>query len=164
MNKICILGCPGSGKSTFSRGLHQITKIPLFHLDQLYWNADKTNVDRETLRQRVDKVLVNPRWIIDGNYGATLDQRISACDTVFLFDLPAEVCLAGVEARRGQVRPDIPWIETEEDPEFTAYIRSFRTEKLPTLYSALAQYPDIAVIVFHSHSEADEYLAQLKDK
>lgn len=164
MKKICILGCPGSGKSTFSRKLHQITDIPLFHLDMLFWNADKTSVDRETLRQRVEEVMQNPAWIIDGNYGATLDQRLSACDTVFLFNLPAEICLAGVEARRGQVRPDMPWIEEEEDPEFTAYIRSFSTDKLPSIDQRLQEYPAITVIRFRSHAEADAYLEGLNSR
>lgn len=164
MKKICILGCPGSGKSTFSRKLHQITDIPLFHLDMLFWNADKTSVDRETLRHRVDEVIQNPAWIIDGNYGATLDQRLSACDTVFLFNLPPEVCLAGVEARRGQVRPDMPWIEQEENPEFTAYIRSFSTDKLPSIDQRLQEYPAISVIRFRSHAEADAYLEGLNPR
>ena len=162
MQKICVIGCPGSGKSTFSRKLHEITHIPLFHLDLLFWNADQTSVDRDTLRSRVDKVLENPAWIIDGNYGATLDQRLSVCDTVFLFDLPAEVCLVGVEARRGMVRPDMPWIETQEDPEFTAYIRTFSAEKLPSIEDRLAAYPQINIIRFRSRAEADRFLEQLR--
>ena len=45
MKKIMVIGCPGSGKSTFSRELHKITDISVFHLDRMYWNADKTVVD-----------------------------------------------------------------------------------------------------------------------
>ena len=44
MKKIIVIGCPGSGKSTFSRELHNKTSIPLYHLDMMYWNADKTKV------------------------------------------------------------------------------------------------------------------------
>ena len=47
-NKIMVIGCPGGGKSTFARALGEITKLPVYHLDMLFWNADKTNVDRET--------------------------------------------------------------------------------------------------------------------
>ena len=46
MQKIIVIGCPGSGKSTFSKALHKIIGIPLFHLDMLFWNADKTTVEK----------------------------------------------------------------------------------------------------------------------
>ena len=162
MQKVCIIGCPGSGKSTFSRELHRITGLPLWHLDMLFWNADATSVERPIFQARLNEVLVTSQWIIDGNYGNTLPQRISACDSVFVFDLPAELCLAGVEARRGKVRPDIPWIEMREDPEFSAYIRSFSTQKLPGIMDLLSKYPHVNLTVFHSHQEADDYLLQLE--
>ena len=34
-NKIIVLGCPGSGKSTFSKKLHELTQLPLIHLDNV---------------------------------------------------------------------------------------------------------------------------------
>ena len=46
MNKVIVIGCPGSGKSTFSRALHGLTNLPLYHLDLLNWNSDKTTVDK----------------------------------------------------------------------------------------------------------------------
>lgn len=162
MQKICIIGCPGSGKSTFARKLQEITGLPICHLDLLHHKPDRTTVDRDEFVERLNEVLAKDRWIIDGNYNGTMDLRLAACDTVFFFDLPAEVCLAGVEARRGKVRPDMPWIEMEEDPEFTAYIRSFATEKLPLIQERIEQYPNISVIRFSSRAEADEYLLALQ--
>ena len=47
MKKVIVIGCPGSGKSTVSRALHKKTGIPLYHLDMMYWNADKTTVEKE---------------------------------------------------------------------------------------------------------------------
>ena len=41
MKRVIIIGCPGGGKSTFARALHGKTGIPLYHLDLLYWNADR---------------------------------------------------------------------------------------------------------------------------
>lgn len=45
--KIIVIGCPGSGKSTFSKKLHAITGLPLFHLDNINWNSDKSHISRE---------------------------------------------------------------------------------------------------------------------
>ena len=57
MKRIMVIGCPGSGKSTFSRKLHTITGIPLFHLDMMNWNADRTTVDKAVFRERLSDTI-----------------------------------------------------------------------------------------------------------
>ena len=103
MKKIIVIGCPGSGKSTFSRALHKITGIPLFHLDMMYWNSDKTAVEKSVFRERLLKTIQKNEWIIDGNYGSTMELRIQACDTIIFLDYPSDVCLNGIKERRGKV-------------------------------------------------------------
>lgn len=44
MKKILVIGCPGSGKSTFARRLRDRTGLPLYHLDLLWHRPDKTTV------------------------------------------------------------------------------------------------------------------------
>lgn len=163
MKKICVIGCPGSGKSTFARALCEIAELPICHLDLLHHNPDRTTVDKETFLERLGEVLAQDRWIIDGNYSATMELRLAACDTVFFFDLPTEVCLSGVASRRGKVRPDMPWIEMEEDPEFTEYIKSFSATRRPEILTLLEKYADKTVVVFRSRAEADEYLHELRE-
>lgn len=53
MKRIIVIGCPGSGKSVFSIKLSNILQIPVIHLDNLYWNSDKTTVDNEVFRNRL---------------------------------------------------------------------------------------------------------------
>ena len=48
-----MIGCPGRGKSVFARAPAQKTGLPLYHLDMLYWNADRTTVEREVFRARI---------------------------------------------------------------------------------------------------------------
>ena len=86
MKKVIIIGCPGSGKSTFARALNTITGLPLFHLDNMKWNADKTVVSKSTFMERLNNAIEKERWIIDGNYGSTMELRLQACDTVFFLD------------------------------------------------------------------------------
>ena len=47
MKKIIVIGCPGSGKSTLSKKLNEILGIPVVYLDMLYWNSDRTIVDKD---------------------------------------------------------------------------------------------------------------------
>ena len=53
MEKVIIIGCPGSGKSTFGRQLKRITGLPLYHLDMMLWNEDGTTVSKEIFIERL---------------------------------------------------------------------------------------------------------------
>ena len=161
MKKIIVIGCPGSGKSHFSRALHKETKIPLYHLDMFFWNADKTTVDKDVFLARLDDILVKDEWIIDGNFSSTMEKRMDACDTVVFLDYDADVCLEGVRQRRGKTRDDIPWVEYEEDLEFTEYIVSFGEKRRPQILSLLEKYRYKNIIVFKSREEADEFLKMM---
>lgn len=160
--RVLVIGCPGGGKSTFSRALHTATGLPLHHLDMLYWTSDRTTVTRETFLTRLQTVLDTDSWIIDGNYSSTMEQRMEACDVVFFLDYPVEVCLEGIAARRGQVRSDMPWVEQEDDPEFLDFVKRFPAEGRPKISELLKKFPDMAVFHFTSRAEADGYLASLQ--
>ena len=127
MKKIIVIGCPGSGKSTFSKSLHKITKIPLYHLDMLFWNEDKTTVENSVFLDRLSKIIENSEWIIDGNYGSTMELRMQKCDTVIFLDYPLDVCLDGIKERKGKPRSDMPWIESDEDDaDFIEFIKNYK--------------------------------------
>ena len=158
MKKIIVIGCPGSGKSTVSRALHNKTGIPLYHLDMMYWNPDRTTKPKEEFRAALRETVKLPEWIIDGNYGSTLELRMEACDTVIFLDYPVEVCIAGVEERRGKPREDMPWIETEPDPEFIEFIKKYNEESRPKVIDLLEKYKEKNIIIFKTRAEADEYL------
>ena len=147
MKKIIVIGCPGSGKSTFSRELHEKTKIPLYHLDMLFWNADKTTVEKSVFLERLNELLDKDEWILDGNFNSTMELRMSRCDTVIFLDYPPDICLEGVRARRGKVRFDMPWIETEEDAEFMDYIRNFNEQRRPQIIALLEKFKDLSGII-----------------
>ena len=158
MKKIIVIGCPGSGKSTFSQALHHKTGIPLYHLDMMYWNADKTTVDKPVFLERLSAVLDMDTWIIDGNYGATMEMRMAACDTVIFLDYPLDVCLDGIKERRGKPRGDMPWIETEEDEEFIEFIKSYNEQQKPKVLELLEKYGDKNIVIFKSREQADAFL------
>ena len=162
MNRGLVIGCPGSGKSTFARALHQATGIPLFHLDMMYWNADRTTVDPSVFHDRLKSALQNEAWIIDGNYASTMELRMQACDTIVFLDYPQEICLAGIRERRGKVRPDMPWVEpeNEEDEEFIDFIQNFRTQSRPKIMHLLARFGEKDIHIFENRGQADVFLRQ----
>ena len=161
MKKIIVIGCPGSGKSTLSRALHQKTGLPLHHLDMMFWNADKTTVEKRVFLERLSAVLREDAWIIDGNYASTMEARLAACDTVIFLDYPPEICLEGIRERMGKPRSDMPWVEDGEDAEFLAFVRDFNREQRPRILELLAAQSDKTVVILSDRAEADAFLARL---
>ena len=162
MKKIIVIGCPGSGKTTFAQKLSDKSRLPLFYLDAIWHKPDRTHIPRDEFDARLGEILSLDEWIIDGNYSRTLERRMAACDTVLLFDLPTDVCLEGAVARIGKKRPDMPWIDTELDPHLKREIEEFKAQNLPAVYALLEKYRDgKTVTVFYSREEADRFINSL---
>ena len=160
MKKVIVIGCPGAGKTTFAEKLRDKIGLPLFYLDAIWHKPDRTHISREEYDVRLAEILALDSWIIDGNYSRTVESRLSACDTVFLFDLPVEVCIDGAISRLGKKRYDMPWIDTELDPNLKKEIEDFPNKNLPTIYALLEKYNDKNIIVFKHRVEADEFLTR----
>ncbi len=162
MKKVIVIGCPGSGKTTFAEKLNKCTALPLYYLDAIWHKPDKTHILREEFDERIKEIFSTDEWIIDGNYGRTIEMRLKECDTVFLFDLPTEVCIHGATERIGKGRYDLPWLETELDPEFESFIKEFPETTLPKIYNLIEKYKaEKQVIIFKTREEANEYLKRL---
>ena len=158
-HRILVIGSPGAGKSTFSRKLRDKTGLPLYYLDMIFHNPDRTTVSREEFDEKLSSILALDQWIIDGNYRRTLPMRFERCTDVFMFDLPVEQCLKGAEARIGKAREDLPWVENEFDPEFRQYILDFQKDQAPGIYDLIEKYKDSrAITIFRSREEADDWI------
>ena len=158
--RVLVLGCPGSGKSTFARKLQELTGLPLYHLDNLWWKPDRTHITREEFDRSLAELLTREKWILDGDYSRTYEPRLRACDAVFFLDYPEELCMEGVTCRVGQDRGDIPWTEQRLDPELVRLVRQYRELQRPRLLALFAQYPEKRVVVFRSREEAQAWLTE----
>src|SRR5262245_11527403 len=96
MQRVLVIGSGGAGKSTFATRLGAATGLPVVHLDARYWRPGWVPTPKQEWTRAIDEISARDAWIMDGNYGGTLDRRLAACDTVLFLDLPRVVCLRRV--------------------------------------------------------------------
>ena len=162
MNKIIIIRCPGSGKSTFAKELKKYLDLPIYHLDLIWNKEDKTTLTREEFDDELTKIFQEEKWIMDGNYQRTLERRINACDTVFFLDYSLETCLEGATTRVGVKRDDMPWKEDTLNEEFKQKIINFSEKQRLEIYSILDKYKDDKTIyIFKNRKDAEKYINTL---
>ena len=165
MKKILVIGCPGSGKSYFSKKLSPLLVIPLYHIDTIYWKEDGEHITREELIKEYDKIFKKDSYILDGNYKSTLYYRINYSDTIFFFDLPKDVCMEGLKQRRNKYRDDVPKILSKKSIDgLIKAIENFDKDDKPLILEEFKKHPEVNVITFHSREEADAYLESLKER
>ncbi len=168
MKRVLIIGAGGAGKTTLARGLAERTGLPLVHLDQLYWLAGWQPTPAVEWQRKVEQVTRGHSWIIDGNYGGTLDMRLAACDTVLFLDLPRLVCLWRVMRRRlrylGRSRPDLPDGCPEQLTwEFLVWIWTYPARRRRAVIERLAGVEgEKRVTILRSVSAVDRFLADVQ--
>ncbi|WP_133365245.1 topology modulation protein [Qipengyuania sediminis] len=160
-----IIGSPGAGKSTLARQIAAATELPLYHLDAEYWLPGWTERDPQDWGVKLTKLVEGTHWIIDGNYGATLEPRLAKADTVLWLDYPTATCLwrvvKRIAASYGRVRPDsAPGCPERLDLAFLLYIARFRSRKRPRTLRLLTAF-DGVVLHFRRPAEASAWLGRL---
>ncbi len=172
MRRVAVVGSPGAGKSTLSRELAGILGLKLFHLDVIYHQPGWAPLPEERFRAIQEELVRREGWIIDGNYGATLDIRLRAADTVVFLDPPRHVCLRGafgrwVRFQAGTRRPDLapgcPEKLDREALEFYRYIWRFNRGKRPKLLARLrALGGEKRIVHLTSRAAAAAFLRRLR--
>lgn len=160
-HKIIVLGCSGSGKSTFSKKLHEVSGLPIIHLDNIWWKPNRSHISREKFDKELDEILQGDKWIIDGDYSRTYEIRFKSCDTVIFLDYSFEECMIGIKDRVGKERSDIPWTEHELDPELVKLVENYEKDNRPVVLSLLEKYSDKNRFIFKSRLEAEEWMSEL---
>jgi len=165
MQRCLVLGSGGAGKTTFSLALGQITGIPVVHLDRHFWQPGWRALAPEDWEARVRALAERPSWIMDGNYGGTLDVRLAFADAVVFLDTPRLQCITGVLRRRwawrGRSRPSLPdGCRERITPRFLHWIWTYPTLRRPALLTRLGELgPETAVHVLRGRREQDRFLA-----
>lgn len=94
--RILVVGSSNAGKSTFAQGLHLISGLPCFEIDDLAWQPGWQMHDLPILREKVTAVVAQKQWVLVGNYGNTQDISWPEADLVIWLDLPKGLLMGRV--------------------------------------------------------------------
>lgn len=169
MKRVIVIGGNGSGKTTMSRSLSEITGLPLTHLDSLYWTDGWVPRAREEFDALLASELEKDEWILDGNMRRTLPLRLQYCDTVVYLDFSGMRCFFGTLTRvirnRGRVRPDMGG-DCREKLDIRTWGFIFSTLKFnkvnrKNMYERIAEHPEVTLIVLKNRRQVNKFLQNL---
>ena len=168
MQRVAVVGSGGAGKTTFAVACSEATGLPVVHLDKHFWHPGWIESDPEDWRERQADLLIGDEWIADGNYGNTLDLRLSLADTIIWLDFSRYVCLLGA-VRRILFHFGRPVQATgcpeRFDWEFLKWVWKFPQESRPKLLSAIDRHGrEVDVLRFQSRRESKEFLKNLQKR
>ena len=165
-----IVGSSGAGKSVLSRRLGAVTGLPVIHLDQHYWRPGWTEPSKEIWEEQVTELLKREQWIMDGNFGGSMERRLEGCDTVIFLDIPRHICTWRVLKRAltsyGRTRPDLAEGCPEKlDIKFLIWVWNFPKRSKPRVVARVAKGADrVKVHRFTDDRQVDAFLTELKLK
>ena len=88
LHRIAIIGPSSAGKSTLAKALGKKLDLPVHHLDALMHLPDWEPRPRPEFKEAHDRVIVQPKWVVEGNYSFTMPQRLEQAELVIFVDPP----------------------------------------------------------------------------
>lgn len=169
MKRVLVIGSSGAGKSTFSKRLHKLTGLKLIHLDRFYHKPNWGKPTEEEWLGIVEDLIKKDEWIMDGNFGGTMETRMERCDTVIWLDLPRTVCTYRILKRTvkfwNKSRPDMAKGCRERfDWEFTKYVWNFPRVTKPKIEARLEKFKHFDLFHLKSDKEMEEFLQKVSQK
>lgn len=164
-----IIGSGGAGKSTLAMKMEEITRLPLTHLDKVFWQSNWQEPDKKWWSKKVEELAEKESWILDGNYGGTMDIRLERADTVIFMDYPSWLKVWRVLKRfwmhRNKNRPDMPDDCPEQiDWPFVQYVANYNKSRKPGIMKKLANLrADQTAIILRNDKDTQAFIHSLTE-
>ncbi len=164
MNKVLIIGSCGAGKSIATKNLAKIVNLPIIHLDLHYWKPNWVKSEKNEWFNKVKELCAQPQWIMDGNYGSTMDYRLEQADTVIFLLYPRFLCLTGI-FKRLLVSPrvdKIPGCREKIDWEFIRYVWTYNKIQAPKIIKKAEKLKDKQIFILQNRKQLENLFSDIK--
>lgn len=164
MNKILIAGCSGAGKSTLSKALNEISGIPIYPMDNYYFNENWKGKDDDTWEKIVKDIASKDAWITDGNYSRTMKYRLEKADVAIFLDASTWTCMYRVIRRTlkyyGKERPGmVKGCKERFDLQFLHYVTTYNMVRRKKIMGIIESYSDqVEIVILRNKKEIQAYL------
>lgn len=168
VNKISIIGGPGTGKSTLANNLGKELKIPVYHLDGIHHLENWKTRDKEERDKIILGIVNESKWVIDGTYKSTLEKRVQKSDMIIFLNYSTMARLKGILSRyfkyRGQERTEIPGCKERMKWEFIKLTISWYKTKGNTINEILERNKDKKIIIFKNRRKLNKWYQKVFNK
>ena len=161
MNRICIIGGSGTGKTTLANNLGKQLNLPVYHIDGINyfenWEArDKGERDKIILEKADEE-----KWIIDGTYHATLKQRLEKADYVIYLDYSTIAQVKGILVRfiksHGKEKKEIQGCKERMSWNFFWWVVNWKKTKRPKIIEILREIDNEKIHIFKTRKELNKW-------
>ena len=163
-NRISIVGGSGSGKSTLCNVLSKELNLPAIHLDAINYEPNWVKIDKDERDKIISNKSAEDKWIMDGNYNKTLQDRFEKADLIIWLDYSTIKQLKGVIKRYlttyNKERPEIPGCKERLDFTFIKYVVTYNKKKRPVIVDYLKDIPKEKVLVFRKQKDLNKWLKE----
>ena len=160
MERVAVIGNCGSGKTTLSLRLGERTGLPVWHLDSFYYGENWGRVPYPAFLKKHQDLIAGDRWILDGNYDATMYERLLRADTVIFLDPPRFICFLRVLRRKCKEKH--LFRDARKNLGFLKYVWRSHKQKRENIRNRKRMLPEKNWIVLKSKREAENFLNGLE--
>ena len=161
MERICIIGGSGTGKTTLSNNLSKELNLPVYHIDGIHHLENWKERDKKERDRLIIEKASQEKWIIDGTYRSTLQQRLEKADYVIYLDYSTMAQVIGVLKRfiknHGKEKDEIPGCKEKMSWEFLWLVINWRKNKRNEIIEKISKIDNNKVHVFYKRKQLNKW-------
>lgn len=161
MERICIIGGSGTGKTTLSNNLGRELKLPVYHIDGIHHLENWKIRDKDERDKIILEKANQPKWIIDGTYRSTLEQRLKKSDYIIYLDFSSLAQVIGVMKRffknHGKEKEEVQGCKEQMNWKFFWLVVNWRKDKRDEISEKINKVNQEKVHVFRNRKELNKW-------
>ena len=161
VNRISVIGGSGSGKTTLADNLGKVLGFPVYHIDARNYLENWEERDKKERDKIILEKTCESRWIIDGTYRTTLQQRLEKADLIIYLDYSSLAQIKGVIGRyfktKGKERPEIHGCKERLSLDFFLWVLNWRKDKRNEIMEKLTSIEKDMLLLFKNRRQLNKW-------